>query len=145
MFDHHDAHGLPVACDDTERALASARGLLHDAAAEITRLRGELADANGKVELLMYGDAHMQSRIWLNEECARLKGERDEARAALEGATEEWGVRAEDGHITNYGLAKGDEFRAFIDREYSHGVDHGEVVRRYRTSWQAADSEADRG
>lgn len=45
LFDHHDARGLPVACEETERAIVVMRGLLAHANQEAENLRAAVAGA----------------------------------------------------------------------------------------------------
>lgn len=167
LFDHHDIYGRGVSCGDAEAEVKRLR-------AETQRLGGKVlvSEDNSKFwfdtaiqatggDTTALGEAMdpIQSRA---ARIAELTRERDAARAELaqlrdlaaadsksladlralsEGAVEEWGCRAEDG------TADGDKLKAFVDREYSHGIDHGQVVHRYthRTSWRAVEDAAPSG
>ena len=77
-----------------------------DAARDDTALRAEVERLTAALQDLIHGEAALGTRTWLNQECARLKAERDEARrqlADIRAFAETWISRA-GGHIPHTSL-----------------------------------------
>jgi hypothetical protein len=81
-LDHAQARGeaTALAAERDEWVRDAVRG----AADELAAMRAERDAERAKVEVLLLGDKALQARIWLGEECARLKAERDRLAATVE-------------------------------------------------------------
>jgi DNA repair exonuclease SbcCD ATPase subunit len=74
---------LVVDVDQLTAANADLTDRLDRTLHELREVAAQRDEQRAKVEALMVGREALQSRIWLAEECRRLRGERNAARAAL--------------------------------------------------------------